>query len=150
MLPRGSKYALDTNVFIHAFRDADRAEQVRHWRAGFAPFEHLSAVVAQELRAGARTRAAAAQLQRHVFEPLERRGRVFAPTYSAWKRAGEAIASLCTRDNVSPRSLGRTFMSDVVLAASCRESGVTLVTNNEHDFARIRTVLPFEFVPVWR
>jgi len=150
MLRWGRKYALDTNVFIQAFRDEARKAELQRFRSAFAPFEHLSAVVVQELRAGARSVQSAKQLQRHVFDAFELRGRVFAPTYSAWKRAGEALARLSSIEGAPLRAFGRTFVHDVLLAASCREAGIVLVSNNTRDFARIQRVLPFEFVPVWR
>ncbi len=149
MIAWGRKYALDSNVFILAFRDEGRREELQRFRSAHAPWEHLSAVVAQELRAGARSDVAGARLRRHILEPLERRGRVFAPTYAGWLKAGEALARLCVRDSQTVRELGRTFLNDVLLAASCREAGVVLVTNNGRDFARIRRVLSFEFVHVW-
>jgi predicted nucleic acid-binding protein len=37
----------------------------------------------------------------------------------------------------------------VLLALSCRESGICLVTANTRDFARIRRHADFEFVPPW-
>lgn len=149
MLPWAQKFALDTNVFILAFRDEQRKTELQRFRSAFAPFEHLSGVVVQELRAGAQSRLSARLLQRHVFDVLERRGRLFAPTYAAWKTAGEALARLAAREDLPLRALGRTFVNDVLLASSCREAGVTLVTNNVRDFARIRHVLPFAYVPVW-
>ena len=72
-------------------------------------------------------------------------GRVFAPTFAAWKRAGEVLAKLSATEGVPLRSFGRSFLNDVLLAASCRETGVVLVTNNHRDFTRIHQVLPFEF-----
>ena len=149
MIAWGRKYALDSNVFMHAFRDETRKAEVQSLRSAYAPFEHLSAVVVQELRSGAQSRFAAAQLQRHVFDPLERRGRVFAPTFAGWKRAGEVLARLAELEGAAVRTLGRTIVNDVLLAVSCREAGVVLVTNNERDFARIRRVLPFDYVRVW-
>lgn len=46
------KYALDTNLFVKAMRSAASAAQLGEFHAMFAPFEYLSAVVVQELRAG--------------------------------------------------------------------------------------------------
>jgi hypothetical protein len=54
----------------------------------------LSAVVMQELAVGARTPEAARHLQRSLFEPFERRGRVFAPSAAAFVESGRIIASL--------------------------------------------------------
>jgi predicted nucleic acid-binding protein len=134
------KYALDSNLFIDAFRGVDE-EALADFHARFAPFEYLSAVVALELRAGTRTKPAAARLREHVLSPFERSGRVFAPGYPTWKQAGAALAAL--------GDATRAFYNDVLIAASCREHGVTLVTRNVRDFERIRAVLPFDFVAAW-
>ena len=41
----------------------------------------------------------------------------------------------------------KSFTNDVVLAVSCRERGVTLITANKRDFARIRRfVAGFNFI----
>ena len=48
------KYVLDTNLFIRAFREEAANAQLQRFHQLFAPFEYLNAVVAQELRAGAR------------------------------------------------------------------------------------------------
>lgn len=42
-----------------------------------------------------------------------------------------------------------TVLNDVLLALSCREAGVVLVTANERDFERIRRRVRFEFVGPW-
>lgn len=143
------KYALDSNVFIDAFREQAWSEHLQVFHAAFAPFEYLSAIVAQELRAGARSAIAATALQRNVFDVFERRGRVFAPSYAAWKLAGAAIARLGSSEGFELHSLGKGFTNDAVLAASCQESGVTLITRNIGDFARLRRVLPFRYVEPW-
>jgi predicted nucleic acid-binding protein len=134
------KYALDSNIFIDAFRNESEEAALVAFHQRFAPAEHMSAVVAMELRAGARG-GAAARLERHVLRPFEERGRVFAPSYATWKRAGAVLAEL--------GDARRSFHNDVLLAASCREHGVTLVTRNVKDFRRIRAVLAFDFVPAW-
>ena len=95
-------------------------------------------MVALELCAGVANRAALARLERHVLAPYQRRGRVFSPSYGTWKAAGAALGQL--RGNLT-----RSFYNDVLIAASCREHGVTLVTRNVGDFERIARVLPFAF-----
>lgn len=137
------KYALDTNLFIDAFRNAEDEARLLAFHARYAPNEYLGAVVALELRAGTRSATEAARLERHLLMPFERRGRVFAPSYATWKMAGAAVAEL------RAEPLTRAFYNDVLLAASCREHGVTLVTRNSADFQRIRRVLRFDFVPGW-
>lgn len=142
------KYALDTNIFIDAFADAGEEERLVAFHVRYAPFEYLSAVVALELRAGVRRRDAES-LQANVFAPFERRGRVFAASYATWKQAGVALALLASSEGLRLSQVSRAFFNDVLLAASCREHGVTLVTRNVRDFTRIARVLPFSFVQAW-
>lgn len=140
------RYVIDTGLYIDASRTAEGQVALDAFRAGFAPIEYLSAVVVHELRAGVRGREAAL-LDRSFIDPLERRGRLVTPTFDAWKEAGRVLSEL-----VAPggwRQLPRSFVNDVILAMSCRESGLTLVTKNLRDFARIAAVRPFEFVPAW-
>jgi predicted nucleic acid-binding protein len=70
------KYVLDTNLFIRAFREPGANAELQRFHEVFAPFEYLSAVVAQELRAGARSTAARRLLERHVLSVFARRDRV--------------------------------------------------------------------------
>lgn len=65
------------------------------------------------------------------------------------ERSAEVIALLTERRVISPGGTTRYFLNDVLLAVSCREAGVTLVTANLDDFERIRQVERFHFVPPW-
>ena len=143
------KYALDTNLFIDGFRDRDAEARLTEFHRRYAPGEYLSAVVSLELRAGARSSEDAAQLERHVFAPFQSRGRVFAPSYATWKLAGGALADLVGAGGPTLSQVSRGFYNDVLLAASCREHGITLVTRNDRDFAKIARVLAFDFVSAW-
>lgn len=140
------QFAIDTNLYIDALRTETGKAALNAFVATFAPFVHLSAVVAQELRAGVRGEAAFA-LESRVIAPFERRDRVFAPSYRAWKQSGRVLAEL-----VNPkdwRSLTRSFVNDTLLAMSCREAGVVLVTSNLNDFRRIASVYRFDFISPW-
>jgi predicted nucleic acid-binding protein len=134
------KYALDTNVFIGAVRDDSERVRVLDFHSQYVATEYLSAVVAMELRAGARTPQAATVLERQILARFEIRDRVFAPSYSAFLAAGRVLAAL--------RDHGTSLRGDALIAASCREAGITLVTKNARDFTRIRKVMPFQFT-VW-
>lgn len=136
-----TKYALDSNLFIDAFRHAESEARLVEFHTRFAAVEYLSAIVALELRAGARRDGDAHRLQRRVLRPFERSGRVFAPSYVTWVEAGGALARL--------GGTTRAFYNDVLLAASCREHGITLVTRNARDFGLIREVLRFDFIEAW-
>jgi predicted nucleic acid-binding protein len=145
---REQKYALDTQLFVSAFRDPTAYAELQGFHLAFAPFEFLAAVVVQELRIGA-FGVHADRLEEHLFRPFERRGRLITPSYSAWKRAGEALARLSQEEGLELRAISRGFANDVLLAATCREAGVVLVTGNRRDFERISRVLPFDFVDPW-
>jgi predicted nucleic acid-binding protein len=145
---RERKYTLDTHLFIRAFRDAAANAALQAFHTVFAPFEYLAAVVVQELRAGA-TPAQADRLQAHVFAPFERRGRLLTPSYGAWKQTGAILAQLADAEGLERRAVSHGLVNDVLLAVTCREAGVTLVTEDARDFARIASVFPFEFVGPW-
>lgn len=149
MPKRERRHALDTNLFIDAFRNRDAEASLLRFHAAFAPFEFLSSIVAFELRVGAQTRRAANLLESAIIEPFERRGRIFAPSYSAWKKAGAVIASVAEREKVQLADIPKSFVNDVLLATSCRENGIVLVTANVADFVRIRRYFSFEFSPPW-
>ena len=140
------RYVLDTHLYIDGLRSDDGRNALAAFQAGFAPFLHFSAVVAQELRAGVAANAAAT-LDAALFAPYERRGRIITPSYTAWKEAGRVLSELVTP--AQWRSVTRSFVNDVLLAMSCREAGAVLVTANERDFARIASVRRFDFVPPW-
>lgn len=149
-MPRAErKYALDTNCFIRGFRSPEGVRELQQFHSLFAPFEYLSAVVAQELRAGTRSPAERRKTERHVLAPFERAGRVFAPTARAWHESGDLLSDLARREGMEPGRVSKAFGNDVLLALSCRESGIVLITQNVRDFTRIARLQPFEFVPPW-
>jgi predicted nucleic acid-binding protein len=140
------RHVVDTHLYIDALRSEEGRDALTVFQDAFAPFLYFSAVVAQELRAGAPAKAAA-KLDAALFAPYERRGRLITPSYTAWKETGRVLAEL-----VAPaqwRSMTRSFVNDVLLAVSCREAGAVLVTGNTRDFARIASVRRFDFVRPW-
>jgi predicted nucleic acid-binding protein len=143
------KYVLDTNLFIRAFREEAANPELQRFHQLFAPFEYLSAVVAQELRAGARSTADRRQLERHVLDLYTRRGRVVAPSTQAWHDSGDLLAELARREGLEMGRLSKAFGNDVLLALSCREEGLVLVTDNRRDFERIGRLAPFNFMDRW-
>ena len=143
------RYVVDSNLYIQAIRDRRAAAALAEFSVSYAPNLLLHAVVVQELIAGAINHQARRRLERNLITPLERRGRLLVPTYRAWKRAGEIIAALIQRRHLSVSGVPRSFPNDALIAASCRELGVTLITQNEADFEKISLVEPIEFVTDW-
>lgn len=150
MRPRAERrFVLDTNLFIRAFRDPEANADLERFHYVFAPFEYLSAVVVQELLAGVRSAAERNALARHVLGPFARRRRVVAPSLRAWEASGDVFAQLAAREGLEVARTSKAFGNDVLLALSCREAGLVLVTENERDFARIARAAPFDFVGPW-
>ncbi len=73
------KLVLDTNLYLGAIRNRDKEAALDAFLERRAPVTFMSAVVLQELRAGAVTDAAAYALDRGIFDVFERRGRVLGP-----------------------------------------------------------------------
>jgi len=143
------KYTLDTNLFIEAFRDPEANRALQHFHRLFAPFEYLSEVVAQELRAGVHGPADRRLLERHVLSPFQRTGRLLTPSGPAWEESGDVLAALRRSDGLELARLPKSFGNDLLLALSCRDAGVVLVTDNRRDFERIAKHVAFSFVPPW-
>lgn len=146
---RTRKYVLDTQLFIHGFREPAANDALQQFHRNFAPFEYLSAVVAQELRSGVQTRRNRRMLERHVLDVFERANRVITPSKRAWHASGDVLMQMAKKDGLEVARVSKAFGNDILLALSCRETGCVLVTDNEGDFTRIRKFVPFEFVRPW-
>lgn len=139
-------YVLDTNVYVDANRDPQQAHALAAFVGTFVASVYLSAVVVQELLAGAISAAAARRLQADVIDPYEGAGRVITPSYQSFKRTGRVVASMI-RSGVTLATAERGFLNDILLATSCLELNLTLVTRNARDFKQITRYLPgFAFV----
>ena len=92
------KYVLDTQLFINAFRDPTANEALQQFHRFFAPFEYLSVIVAQELRAGVQRVQDRRALERHVLNVFKRANRTITPSTDAWHRSGELLAEMARKD----------------------------------------------------
>lgn len=143
------KYVLDTQLFINAFRDPMANEALQRFHRAFSPFEHLSVIVAQELRAGVKQARDRKALERNVLRIFERANRTITPSPDAWHRSGDLLAEMAQQDGLEIGRLSKAFANDILLALSCREAGCVLVTENDRDFSRIRRFISFECVKPW-
>jgi predicted nucleic acid-binding protein len=143
------KYALDTNIFIDGFRSEEAQSEVFAFFNRALPFTYLSAVVMQELAAGARSTQAARDVQQGVFEPFERRRRVFAPSNAAFAESGRVLAALAAREGWHLLEEKPSLLNDALVAVSCREQGITLITKDA-DFKRLSPLVRgFRYVAPW-
>jgi predicted nucleic acid-binding protein len=143
------KYVLDTNLYIDAIRDPLQERALERFLERNAPMTYMSAVVMQELRAGAVTDAQAKALQDGIFDSFERRNRVAAPSAIAFKECGRILAAMFRQDGVAFKERPRSLVNDILIAITCRESGFTLLTA-DGDFETIRPHLRgFTHLPPW-
>jgi predicted nucleic acid-binding protein len=94
----------------------------------------------QELAAGARTSAQRHELEQSIFGPFVRRGRVFTPSGTAFVDSGRLIADIAARDGWNGVRQNPSLLNDALLATSCREQGIVLVTSDV-DFDRFASLL---------
>ena len=129
-------YALDANVYISALRDRDQLAQLKRFLIRMGLRVRVNAVVALELQAGARTlaheRAVAELLASYV-----QRNRVIVPSFDAYAQGGRVIAALALREGIEIARAG-SLVSDVMIATSCREAGVKLITQTVGHFAAVQ------------
>jgi predicted nucleic acid-binding protein len=140
------KFVLDTNCFVDASRTDDEAAAFAEFCARAAPGLYLSTVVAAELRAGAGSAKDRRTLERQVFSPYIRRGRLLNPSPAAWQGLGTTLAALIEREGLVLHHVRRSFVFDILIAWSCRQIGATLVSRNSSDLSRIARVLSFDFI----
>ena len=142
------KFTCDTNVLVDVLRDASAEEAFSVFLSRFSHVTFLSAVVMLELRAGARTPGQARMLEQEVVRRFARANRVLTPSADAFSVAGQLLATLANREGWTADAQP-SLVHDALLAASCRESGVTLITR-DRDFARFKTILRgWRFVAPW-
>ena len=119
----------DTNVFIDY--------QPTYFPAGFL----MSAVVIQELAAGARdnTRLKELDVARRSYEKEER---LLVPTGEDWWLAGKVLNSLYRvvkqQVDTEPTREQMRIVRDVLIARTARRSGAIVITKNISDFERIK------------
>lgn len=144
-----TKYVLDTCIYIDSLRGDEAAQALKDFLAARLGTTYLSAVVVQELRAGARTAAQIQALETGVFAPFERRHRVLVPSRNAFKEAGRILSLLALHDGVDLSRAKASLPNDALLAASCREHGMALITRDA-DYIRIAAHLKgFRHVAPW-
>jgi len=109
----------------------------------------VSAVVASEVLVGAQSARRERAIHRTLVEPFRARRRFVVPGWSTWVRATAIDRRLRARPSVRGRLAERSFFQDILIAASARELGATIVTFNTADFALIGRHMDITFVEPW-
>lgn len=136
------KYLLDTNVYFDILHNPAYLARYRAALLRVTPQTFLSSVVRLEMVQGARGDIARARVGQALV-PLERVGRVVAPTHADWAQAGvtqgriwDEHSALRTKD----------LQNDILIACTARRIGAVVVTSNTKDFDLIRPYVPHRTV----
>lgn len=131
----------DASIYITVSREkSDTALMLRKMAAGDAVW--LSSVVLEELYAGASPQ------NRHVAEHLERDfkrvRRILVPDLSDWIQTGRVLARVAAKYDYEQIGRGR-LTNDALIALSAGRLGITVITANAKDFARLAEFRPFRW-----
>jgi predicted nucleic acid-binding protein len=131
----------DSSVYISALRQQNNAVLASR-RTGANVLLWLSAVVLQELYAGAdeRARIAIEKLE-HDFDKAKR---ILVPSLGDWTQTGKILSRLTTKYDYEP--LGRARLTnDALIAMSAGRMGIRVITANERDFRRLAELRAFQW-----
>lgn len=136
---------LDSSVYVAALRSQDTVFRLERITDGAVLW--LSAVVLEELHAGAGTR------DREYVERMEhgfgQAGKILVPNLSDWIAAGKALARLALKYDYE--KIGRSRLTnDALIAMSAARMGIHLITQNARDFRKLAefSALSWQLVPL--
>ena len=131
----------DSSVYISTLRvGRGGALLLQRWAQGSPLW--LSSVVLQELYAGTSSNdyRALEKLERD----FERAKRILIPNLSDWTQAGKVLARLAQKYGYE--RIGRARLTnDALIATSAARSGITVLTANQRDFARLAEFCPVQW-----
>lgn len=142
-------YLIDSNVYIRAFRETAFGSELQAFHRVNLSRLVVSAVVASELLVGAQRPDRQRAVLRTLVDPFRTRRRLLTPTWSTWELASKIDRGIRRRPADRTRLEQRSFMQDILIAASAREVGATIITENATDFALIGRHVDIAFVPPW-
>jgi predicted nucleic acid-binding protein len=131
----------DSSVYINALRLGDQAVLAVRYLAPEAPL-WLSAVVLEELYAGVGRRDC--KVLERLEHDFDRSRRILVPSLTDWAQAGRVLALLGTQYGYEHIGQGR-LTNDALIAMSAGRHGITVITTNERDFARLREFRQFNY-----
>ena len=142
-------YLIDSNVYIRAFRESAFGADLQAFHRMNLARLVVSAVVASELLIGAQKPDRERAIRRTLVEPFRSRGRFLTPTWSTWELASKIDRGIRRQAANRTRLDRRSFMQDILIAATAREVGATIISENTADFALIGRHVDIAFVPPW-
>ena len=132
---------LDTSIYISALRAGDDpALKLRRITSG-APV-WLSSVVLEELYAGVNPRDS--RIVERLERDFDKARRILVPSLSDWTVTGKLLARLASSYGYEQIGQAR-LTNDALMAMSAARRGITVITANERDFARLAQLRPFQW-----
>lgn len=142
-------YLIDSNVYIRAFRELEFGRALQEFHRVNLSCLIMSAVVASELLIGAQKPDRERAVRRTLIDPFRARRRLITPTWSTWEQAAKIDRGIRIRLANRTKLEQRSFMQDILIAASAREVGATIISENTSDFTLIGRHVDIAFVPPW-
>lgn len=142
-------YLLDRNVYIRAFTHPADVADFQSFHRQQLPRILLSAVVVHELLVGATAPDRETPDRERSDRTLPRpRAHSHSRPLDLEAGGGRGSSASGARD-ISGSPLQRSFANDLLLAATARELGATLLTYNTRDFLLIARVMPLTVALPW-
>ena len=131
----------DSSIYIATLRQGDAAALQLRRMAANAPL-WLSAVVLEELYAGANDRARPAV--ERLGRDFDRARRIVVPNLGDWTRAGTVLARLAAKYSFERIGRGR-LTNDALIAMSAARLGIRVITANARDFRLLSEFRAFQW-----
>lgn len=129
----------DSSIYIASLRlGRDAAARLRRFTSGASLW--LSSVVLEELYAGSDSRAQ--KTLERLERDFDRAKRFLVPNLTDWLQCGKLLALLAAKYDYEQIGQGR-LTNDALIAVSAARVGITVITANSRDFARIAEIRPF-------
>lgn len=139
-------YVIDTNLYIRALHDVGFAADLERFQQAALTRLWLSAVVAFEIMVGAVSDAHSEGYERWVLRPFRGRNRVLAPDEASWRLAARMHREIRALPGFEAKLAQRSFLNDMLIAATCRQVGATLLTANRSDYELLNRVVGVRFL----
>jgi len=131
----------DSSIYIAALQLGGDASLPLQRRTRESPI-WLSSVVLEELYAGAEP--GDSRIIERLEHDFERARRMLVPNLSDWTHAGKILARIAKKYGYE--QIGRARMiDDALIATSAARTGLTVITVNQRDFARLAEFCPFRW-----
>lgn len=138
-------FVIDTNLYVYAEREPEVRDTLRGFLRDVSGRVVVSTVVLHELLVGAADTKTRTAIERAVLAPFARRLRLLETSAAVWREAAAITRALRTDGGYAGSLALPSFHRDVLIAASVRSVGATLITTNARDFAVIARVYGFRY-----